>query len=341
MTRVVCRFDKKGVCTPITPTTGTHSALFSVGAKYFIHTASSLSSAPQISLESADGKSSTATPFKAINDANANLTNRLCAEGMPSRELFSFTTSEGVKLNGWMVKPAVMQQGYRCPVIMYQYSGPDSQEVKDEWGCGFYGGLAYESLLAQEGFIVVCVDGRGTGGRGEDFRKCTYLRIGELEARDQVETARYLATLPYVDKNRIGIWGWSYGGFMTLMSMSEPGADVFRAGIAVAPPTNWRFYDSVYTERFMQTPRENGENYDAICPIARAPYLHGRLLLVHGMADDNVHFRNSAEYAEALVQADKQFEMQVYTNRNHSIYGGNTRAHLFRRMLDFWKRELQ
>ena len=183
------------------------------------------------------------------------------------------------------------------------------------------------------------VDGRGTGGRGEAFEKCTYLKIGVKEAKDQVETALYLGKQPYVDKDRIGIWGWSYGGYMTLMSMSE-GTPVFKAGVAVAAPTDWRFYDTIYTERFMRTPKENAEGYKESSAFTRADKLHGNLLLVHGMADDNVHFQNCAEYAEHLVQLGKQFDMQVYTNRNHGIYGGNTRQHLYTRLTNFFLNNL-
>ena len=330
--KAIYKTDKKGKTTPLTSEDGTHSAIFSTNLKYFIHTASSLSKAPVTTLEEVGGKSA-----KTLID-NSAISATLCGAGMPTREFFSFTTADGVELNGWMVKPASMQSGKKYPVVMYQYSGPGSQEVNDDWGAGFYGGMTWECLLAQQGIISVCVDGRGTGGRGEKWKKCTYKEIGVREARDQAETARYLGTLPYINKDRIAIWGWSYGGYMTLMSMSE--APVFHAGIAVAPPTDWRFYDSVYTERFMQTPQENGIGYDMASAITRAPKLEGHLLLVHGMADDNVHFRNSVEYSEALIQADKQFDMQVYANRNHSIYGGNTRKHLFTRMLNFWKSEL-
>ena len=188
--------------------------------------------------------------------------------------------------------------------------------------------------MASLGYIVVCVDGRGTGGRGEAFEKCTYLKIGVKEAKDQVETALYLGKQPYVDKDRIGIWGWSYGGFCTLMSMSE-GRPVFKAGVSIAPPTNWRFYDSIYTERFMRTPQENPTGY-ALNPLVRAKNLHGRLLLCHGLADDNVHPQNVFEYSEALVQADKDFKENIYTNRNHSIYGGNTRNHLLRQVAEWF-----
>lgn len=336
MQKAIYKADKKGKVTPLTAESGTHSAIFSRGLRYFIHTASAIDTPPVTTLE-ATAAAGAKGKGKVLVD-NSALRDKLCGAGMPSREFFTFTTADGVTLNGWMVKPATLAAGQKCPVVMYQYSGPGSQEVTDDWGAGFYGGLAWECLLAQQGIISVCVDGRGTGGRGADFKKCTYKEIGVREARDQAETARYLATLPYVNADRIAIWGWSYGGYMTLMSLAE--APVFRAGIAVAPPTDWRYYDSVYTERFMLTPQENGIGYDHSSAIARAPKLSGRLLLVHGMADDNVHFRNSVEYSEALVQAGIQFDMQVYANRNHSIYGGNTRRHLFTRMLDFWKAQL-
>ena len=255
------------------------------------------------------------------------------------KEFFTFKTGDGVELNGWLIKPAKFDASKKYPVVMYQYSGPGSQEVLDSWRMGFFGGGVYESYLAEQGFIVACVDGRGTGGRGADFEKCTYLKLGDLESKDQAEAAIYLGSLPFVDKNNIAIWGWSFGGFNTLMSMSE-GRGVFKAGVAVAAPSNWKYYDSVYTERYMRTPQENPAGY-AINPIERAANLRGNLLLIHGTADDNVHFRNAAEYSEALVQADKQFDMQVYTNRNHSIYGGNTRYHLFTRITNFFKNNLK
>ena len=184
------------------------------------------------------------------------------------------------------------------------------------------------------------MDNRGTGGRGAEFEKCTYLRLGELEAKDQVEAALWLGKQSYVDKNRIAIWGWSYGGWNTLMSMSE-GRPVFCCGVAIAPPTSWRFYDTVYTERFMRTPKENASGYDEVNPMARASKLSGALLLVHGLADDNVHYQNTAEYVEALVQADKDFRQLVYTNRNHSIFGGNTRNHLFRQCVNFFNEHMK
>jgi dipeptidyl-peptidase-4 len=276
--------------------------------------------------------------LKTLED-NAELKNKLAGLGLGERKFFTFKTQDGVELNGFMVLPANFSASKKYPVVMNQYSGPGSQQVLDSWNAGNMGGTLYEQYLCQQGFICVCVDGRGTGGRGRDFEQCTYLKLGQLESHDQVETAIYLGTLPYVDKARIGIWGWSFGGFNTLMSMSE-GRPVFAAGVAVAPPTDWRYYDTVYTERYMRTPNENGEGYD-VSPIGRASQLHGHLLICHGSADDNVHYRNVAEYTEALVQADKDFRQLTYTNRNHGISGGNTRVHLFRQITQHFKQYLQ
>jgi dipeptidyl-peptidase-4 len=323
----VAQANGKKTC--LTDKAGWSSAVFSSNYKYFIHTWSNLNTPPVITLCGAGGKAIT-----TVTD-NKDLKDKLAKESLGTKEFFTFTTSEGVKLNGWMVKPANFNASKRYPVIMYQYSGPGSQQVKDSWGIGMNGqGAILEQYLCQQGFLCVCVDGRGTGGRGADFEKCTYLHLGELEARDQVETALWLGKQSYVDKDRIAIWGWSYGGFNTLMSMSE-GRPVFCAGVAIAPVTSWRFYDSIYTERYMRTPKENPSGYDQN-PISRANQLHGALLLCHGSADDNVHLRNTAEYTEALVQADKDFSQLVYTNRNHSIRGGNTRNHLFRQCVNFF-----
>lgn len=323
-----------GKQTCLTDKSGWNSAVFSSNYKYFIHSWSNLNTPPVITLCATGGKVVT-----TLVD-NKELKDKLAKESLGTKEFFAFTTSEGVKLNGWMMKPANFDAAKRYPVVMYQYSGPGSQQVKDAWNIGMNGqGAILEQYLCQQGFVCVCVDGRGTGGRGADFEKSTYLRLGELEARDQVETALWLGKQSYVDKDRIAIWGWSYGGFNTLMSMSE-GRPVFCAGVAIAPVTSWRFYDSVYTERYMRTPKENPTGYDQN-PISRSSQLHGALLLCHGSADDNVHLRNTAEYTEALVQADKDFRQLVYTNRNHSIYGGNTRNHLFRQCIDFLKKEMK
>ena len=314
---------------------GTNNAVFSSNYQYFLNRWSDLEHPDVYTLNGNNGK------VLATLIDNRELKDKLAGYDLGSREMFSFTTSEGIKLNGWMVKPKNFNPSQRYPVIMYQYGGPGSQQVLNQWNIGMCGqGAILEQMLAQEGYLVVCVDNRGTGGRGAQFEKCTYLRLGELESRDQVETALWLGKQSYVDKDRIGIWGWSYGGWNTLMSMSE-GRAVFRAGVAVAPPTNWRYYDTVYTERYMRTPKENPLGYDEVNPIARASKLSGALLICHGLADDNVHFRNTVEYAEALVQADKDFYEVVYANRNHGIAGGNTRNHLFRQILRFFNSQMK
>lgn len=320
----------------LTPRDGWSTALFSSNYKSMLLSWSDLQTPPVMTLCATNGGKVVKTMYD-----NKALAEKYAGYDMGTKELFTFTTSEGVKLNGWLVKPVGFVAGKKYPVVMYQYGGPGSQQVKNAWGIGMNGqGAILEQLLAQQGYVVACVDGRGTGGRGAEFEKSIYLRLGELEARDQVEAALWLGQQPFVDKERIGIWGWSYGGWNTLMSMSE-GREVFCCGVAIAPPTNWRFYDSVYTERYMRTPQENASGYDDICAIARAPKLHGALLLCHGLADDNVHYVNTAEYVSALIAADKDFRQLVYTNRNHSIYGGNTRNHLFRQCLDFLAGELR
>ena len=326
---------KNGKTDCLTPKDGWHTAVFAKDLKSFLSTWSDLQTPAVTTLCAVSGK-----VLSTLID-NRKLVEKLSSYDLGTKELFSFTTSENVELNGWMVKPADFNPNKKYPVIMYQYGGPGSQEVVNSWNIGMsrQGGIL-EQYMAQQGYIVVCVDNRGTGGRGAEFEKCTYLRLGELEARDQVETALWLGRQSFVDAKHIGMWGWSYGGWNTLMSMSE-GRAVFAAGVAIAPPTCWRYYDTVYTERFMRTPKENEAGYDAVCPIARASQLSGALLLCHGMADDNVHYQNTAEYVEALVQADKDFRQLVYTNRNHSIYGGNTRNHLFRQCMNFFNEHLK
>lgn len=308
---------------------GWNTAIFSGDYQYFVNTWSDYNTPYVYTTRKSDGK------IIATNVDNHELKAKTQQYGWSKREAFSFTTSEGVRLDGWLVKPAQFNASKKYPVIMFQYSGPGSQQVVNSWSAGAMGqGGAFDQYLAQQGFIVVCVDGRGTGGRGADFEKSTYLKLGALESKDQVETASYLATLPYVDKDNIGIWGWSFGGFNTLMCMSN-GKSIFKAGVAVAPPTDWRFYDTIYTERYMRTPKETPQGYD-VNPIQRANNLSGALLICHGMADDNVHPQNSFEYSEALVQADKDFKEIYYTNRNHSIFGGNTRNHLLRQITEWF-----
>lgn len=325
--KYIYKVDASGKKTKLSTEKGYNEAVFSNGCQYYLNTYSNLTTPPVYTLCNAAGKT-----LQTVED-NGQLKEMLAALPLGTPEIISVNTADGIQLNGWMVKPKNFDASKKYPVLMYQYGGPGYQMVFNSFDNGFMGGLIWEQRLAQKGYIVVCVDGRGTGGRGDEFKKCTYMKLGDLESHDQVETALWLSKLPYVDKSRIAIWGWSFGGFNTLMSMCE-GREVFNCGVAVAPVTDWRFYDTVYTERFMRTPQENPKGYDC-SPLHRYEKIKGNLLLVHGMADDNVHFQNSAELAEALVQLGYQFDMQVYTNRNHSIYGGNTRRHLVTRIENF------
>ena len=301
---------------------GTNRASFSKSFKYFINTHSSASRPTLVTLHQANGKE-----IRVLED-NAAYIERMQEYRFNNKEFFTFKTSEGVELHASMLKPYNFDENKKYPVLMTQYSGPNSQTVRDSWG------IDWEQALAAKGYIVVSVDGRGTGARGEEFRKMTYLQLGKYETIDQIESAKFLQTLPYIDDERIGIWGWSFGGFISTLCM-EKGEGIFKAGIAVAPVTNWRYYDNIYTERFMRTPQENPEGYDENSPLYFADQLEGKYLICHGSADDNVHVQNTMEFVEKLVQANKQFEMQIYTNRNHSIYGGNTRYHLFTRKMNF------
>ncbi len=326
---------KNGKTDCLTPKSGWNSAIFSNDLKNFVHTWSDANTPPVYSLCNNQGK--TVTTF--IDNKKA--AEKYASFDMGTKEFFTFQTTEGTTLYGYMVKPKNFDANKKYPVVMFQYGGPGSQQVKNAWGIGMSGnGAIMEQYLCQQGYVCVCVDNRGTGGRSVDFEKCTYLRLGEKEAFDQVETALWLGRQSYVDKDHIAIWGWSYGGWNTLMSMSE-GRPVFCCGIAIAPPTSWRYYDTVYTERFMRTPKENASGYDEVNPMARVEKLHGALLICHGLADDNVHYQNTAEYVEALVQADKDFRQLVYTNRNHSIFGGNTRNHLYRQCVNFFNENMK
>ncbi len=246
-------------------------------------------------------------------------------------EFLSFKTSEGVELNAWMIKPSNFDKRKKYPVFMYEYGGPGSQQVRDRWmGQNYW----WFQMLAQKGYIIACVDNRGTGGRGEEFKKMTYLQMGKYETIDQIEGAKYFASLPYVDENRIGIFGWSYGGFLSTLCILK-GNDVFKAAIAVAPVTSWRWYDTIYTERFMRTEKENPDGYKDNSPVYFADRLKGNYLLIHGAADDNVHFQNTVEMTNALINNNKQFDTYFYPNRNHGIYGGITRLHLYNKMTSF------
>lgn len=328
MRKAVYKVDRKGKKTKLSSEPGINTAQFSTDMKYFMNRYTNLSTPVVITLNDNTGKVLTTLV------TNEKLKQTLAQYNVPQKEFFSFQTAEGTSLNGWMMKPTDFSASRKYPVILYQYSGPGSQQVLDSWS------ISWETYMASRGFIVVCVDGRGTGGRGADFEKCTYLNLGVKEAKDQVATALYMGSQPYVDKSRIGIWGWSFGGYMTIMSMSE-GTPVFKAGVAVAAVTDWNYYDTVYGERFMRTPKENAEGYKVSSAFNRADKLHGNLLLMHGLADDNVHFQNMIEYSEHLLQINKQHEMFVYNNRNHSIYGGNTRNYLYTKLTNFFEKELK
>ncbi|SCQ20763.1 S9 family peptidase [Tannerella forsythia] len=321
--RAVYKVDAKGVKTRLTNQEGTNSASFSANFVYYVNRYSSARTPTVITVN----ETKTGKMLRTLED-NASLKETLQATAYSPKEFITVQTASGYELNAWIVKPAGFDPSKKYPVMMFQYSGPNSQSVLDRYEFG------WEQYLAANGVICVCVDGRGTGARGETFRKCTYLKLGELESRDQIEAARALAKLPYVDGSRMAIWGWSFGGYNTLMALST-GNGTFKAGIAVAPPTDWRYYDTVYTERFMRTPKENANGYNATSPILLAKDLQGKLLLIHGTADDNVHFKQTMDYAEALVQAGKQFDMHIYRDRDHGIYGGNTRYHLYTKMTNF------
>ena len=310
---------------------GTNSAVFSPDFKHFILSYSAANHAPEwVMIET-----ETTNPVKTLVE-NSALENKLKAYNLPTKEFFEIETESGNHLNAWMIKPADFDPNKEYPVFMYQYSGPGSQQVSNTWhSTNDY----WFMMLAQNGYIVACVNGRGTGFKGADFKKATYLELGKLEVQDQIEAAKALGKLPYIDANRFGIFGWSYGGFMASNVLFQ-GNDVFKMAIAVAPVTSWRYYDSIYTERYMRTPQENASGYDMNSPINHVDKLKGKFLLVHGTADDNVHVQNAYEMVEALVKANKQFDWAMYPDKDHGIYGGNTRLHLYQKMTDFIKENL-
>ena len=304
---------------------GNNSVKFSKNYKYFINTYSNANTPPLVTINSSKGKQ-----LRIITD-NSNLNETIDNFGFCDKKFFQFRTSDDVELNGWMIKPSNFDPSKKYPILMYVYGGPGSQTVRNSWGRG----STWYQMLAQKGIIIVSVDNRGTGARGEEFKKMTYLQLGKYETIDQIEAAKYLGSLDYVDANRIGIWGWSYGGYMTLSCLTK-GANYFSMGIAVAPVTTWRYYDNIYTERFMQTPQENPNGFDDNSPINHVEKLKGNLLLIHGTADDNVHVQNSIDFISAMVSANKPFDMQLYPNSNHGIYTGkNTTLHLYTRMTGF------
>lgn len=311
--------------TPIIEQAGNNAAQFSKTYDYFVLTHSTLNSAPTYTVHQRNG-----TQVRAIED-NAKIKGLQNEVKTAKATFMQIKNAEGIDLNAFMIKPNDLKKRKKYPVLMYVYGGPGSQQVTDQWkGANYW----WFQMLAQKGYIVVCVDNRGTGARGEAFKKVTYKQLGKYETEDQIAAAKYLATLPYVDAKRIGIFGWSYGGFMATSCLFK-GADIFKSAIAVAPVTNWKWYDSIYTERYMQTETENAEGYKDNSPVNFADKMKGNLLLIHGMADDNVHFQNAAELVNSLVKANKQFDTYYYPNKNHGISGGNTRLHLYTKMTNF------
>ncbi|HYC86614.1 MAG TPA: S9 family peptidase, partial [Chryseosolibacter sp.] len=310
---------------------GTHDINMSRDFQFYIDHHSSASTPTVVTLFQTKAN----RPVKIL-EKNEGLAAQVREFNLAKKEFFSFNTSDRSLLNGFMLKPSDFSANREYPVVMYQYSGPGSQNVLDAWSGGhFY----FHQMLVQHGYIVVVVDTRGTGGRGEKFKKVTYKRLGEFELDDILETAKYLSTLNFVDDTRMAVWGWSYGGYMSSLAMTK-GAGVFKVGIAVAPVTSWRFYDTIYTERYLQTPQLNPEGYDVNSPSTHADKLRGKFLLVHGTADDNVHFQNSVVLQQALINAGKQFDSFYYPDKTHSISGGKTRLHLYTMMFDYIRTNL-
>ncbi|PXZ43580.1 S9 family peptidase [Sanguibacteroides justesenii] len=327
--KYVYSIDLKGRKKLLTPTQGWNNAEFSKSFKYYVNTVSNADTPPVITLYGANGKD-----IRILED-NAALKETLKDYSVAQREYIQIPAADGTtQLNAWIMKPVDFDPEQTYPLLIIQYSGPNSQQVHNSWA------IDWTQYLAQEGYIVACIDPRGTGARGEEFRKCTYMQLGKIESDDMIAAAKWLAEKPYIDPAKVGIWGWSYGGFMSSLCLMK-GNDVFSTAIAVAPVTNWRFYDSVYTERFMRRPQDNPNGYDDNSPINWADKLKGHLLICHGTADDNVHIQNAYELSEALVQANKPFDMQIYTNRNHSIFGGMTRLHLYGKFMDYLNQHLK
>ena len=334
LTRGIYKIDAKGQMLPLfnggkdgKGCRGTHRAAFSKGFIYMQHYYSDAETPTRVTLE-------TVKDLKVIKLMEDNAALKEKASVLPKKQFVQFTTERGDVLNGYIIKPATASASAKAPAVLFQYSGPGSQQVLDSWSVGF------EQYLVQQGFVSVCFDGRGTGARGAQWERQTYCQLGVKESEDQLSAGRYAATLPYVDASKLGIWGWSFGGYNTCMTMCG-GNDVFAAGVAVAPVTDWKFYDSVYTERYMRTPQQNAAGYKAASCLERASQLKGNLLVVTGTADDNVHPQNTYEFAETLVQADKDFDMMVYTNRDHGIRGGNSNTHIYTKVYKYFKDHLK
>jgi dipeptidyl-peptidase-4 len=310
---------------------GTNNATFSPNFQYYINTFSSATQPTTYTLnEAKSGKK------LQVIENNEALATKLKAYDLPAKDFFVLKTEKGNELNAWIIKPKDFDASKKYPVFMFQYSGPGSQQVANQWNST---NDYWFMMLSQQGYIIACVDGRGTGFKGADFKKVTQLQLGKYEVEDQIDAAKVIGNYPFVDKARIGIFGWSYGGFMSANSLFK-GNDTFKMAIAVAPVTNWRFYDSIYTERYMQTPQENASGYDDNSPINYVSGLKGKFLLIHGSGDDNVHVQNSMQMMEALIQANKQFDSQIYPDKNHGIYGGMTRIQLYNKMTNFIKENL-
>ena len=329
--KVVSKINiETGKSTLLSNAEGNNSASFSGNYNYFIETSSSAKKPYTFVLKDGNGKT-----VKELQNNNEQL-KKLEADNFVTKEFFTIPNEAGDQMNAWIMKPKNFDPNKKYPLFMYQYSGPGSQTVANSWDAG--NGLWFNHLV-QKGYIVACVDGRGTGFKGTKFKKVTYMNLGKYEIEDQIAAAKWFGMQSYIDKDRIGIFGWSFGGYMASLALTK-GADVFKTGIAVAPVTNWRYYDTVYTERFMRTPQENAKGYDENSPTEFANLLKGKFLLIHGTADDNVHFQNSMEFAEALIQNKKQFEFMAYPDKNHGIYGGNTRPQLYQMMTDFLLKNL-
>ena len=326
--RTIAKIDAKGVITPIVDGAGTYSAIFSKNMAYYIQNFSNATTPNQYRvINTLNGKE-----VRTL-ELNEEYAAKYTANDVPKREFFKLQ-SDGNMLDGYMIKPLDFDASKKYPVIMSQYSGPGSQQVKNSWK------LDWEEYFATQGYIVVCVDGRGTGFRGKEFESAVYMRLGYYETIDQIAAAKYMAKQPYVDGNKIGIWGWSFGGYEVLMAMSQLDSP-YAAGVAIAPVTDWRFYDTIYAERFMRTPNENESGYDEGSPLKRVRQQKGNLLIMAGTADDNVHITNTYQYAAEMTQQGKLLDMMVYLNMNHSINGCETRLPLYNKVLDFFNKNLK
>ena len=314
----------------LTPKHGWNSPIFNSSLSFFLNTYSNINTPPIYTINTAAGN------VLRVLENNEKLTSKLANYVVSKAELMSIKNEVGDDLNAFIIKPENFDATKKYPVIMYAYNGPGHQLAVDRWmGSNYY----YYQVLANKGYIIFCADGRGTGFKGEAFKKCTYLNLGKLEIEDQIYLAKSLGKLSYVDAARIGFWGWSFGGYMASLAISK-GADVFKSTIAVAPVTNWRFYDNIYTERYMRTPQENGKNYDDNSPINHVEKIKGNYLIIHGTADDNVHFQNTVEMLDAMIKKNVKYDSEFYPNKNHGISGGKTRFHLYDKMLNFWLEKL-